>query len=31
MGILGMDQFDELEADPAKTKDGKKSYLGKRR
>jgi hypothetical protein len=30
MGILGMDQFDELGADPAKSKDGKKSYLGKR-
>jgi len=30
MGILGMDQFDELKADPTKTADGKKAYLAKR-
>ena len=30
MGILGMDQSDELKADPTKTADGKKAYLAKR-
>jgi hypothetical protein len=29
-GLLGMDQFDELKADPAKSADSSKGYLAKR-
>jgi hypothetical protein len=30
VGLLGMDQFDNLRADPVKSADGKKAYLAKR-
>ncbi len=31
VGLLGMEQFDNLKADPVKSADGKKAYMAKRK